>query len=92
MTLSELRAKIDALDEQIVRLLHERAAVAVDVGALKKETGQPIFDAQREKQVFAKVTDPRLGDVLPPENIETIYKAIIASAHAVEQRVQNSPR
>ena len=88
MTLLELRTKIDLLDEQIVRLLHERAAVAVDVGLLKKETGQPIFDAQRERQVFAKVTDARLGNVLPPESIETIYKAIIASAHAVEQRVQ----
>ena len=90
MTLAELRTRIDAIDEQIVRLLHERAAVAVDVGALKKETGQPIFDAQREQQVFAKVTDARHGNVLPPESLVVIYKAIIASAHVVEQRVQDA--
>lgn len=92
MTLAELRTRIDAIDEQIVRLLHERAAVAVDVGALKKETGQPIFDAQREHQVFAKVTDARHGSVLPPESVVAIYKAIIASAHCVEQRVQDATR
>lgn len=92
MTLAELRQKIDAIDEQIVRLLHERAAVAVEVGALKKETGQPIFDAAREQQVFAKVTDPRHGTVLPAGNIETIYKAIIASAHAVEQLVKDGAK
>jgi chorismate mutase / prephenate dehydratase len=92
VTLLELRTKIDAIDEQIVRLLNERASIAVKIGELKKETGQPIFCAEREKQVFAKVTNPELGTVLPPENIEAIYKAIIASAHAVEQRVQETPR
>jgi len=90
VTLAELRAKIDAIDEQIVRLLHARASVAVDVGTLKKQTGQPIFDAQREEQVFKKVTSADLGSVLPPESIKSIYKSIIASAHAVEQRVQDS--
>ena len=92
MTLLDLRTKIDAIDEQIVRLLHARAAVAVDVGALKKVTGQPIFDATREEQVFAKVTDPKLGAVLPPESVIAIYKQIIASAHAVEQQVQDAPQ
>lgn len=90
MTLTELRAKIDAIDEQIVRLLHERAAIAVDVGTLKKETGQPIFDPQREQQVFAKITDAKLGTVLPSESLVAIYKTVIASAHVVEQRVQDS--
>ncbi len=92
MTLAELRARIDVIDEQIVRLLHERAAIAVEVGELKKVTGQPILCEEREKQVMAKVTDPQHGKVLPPDNIVAIYKAIIASAHAVEQRVQDAPR
>ena len=92
MTLLELRTKIDAIDEQIVHLLHARAALAVDIGLLKKQTGQPIFDATREQQVFAKVSDTKLGTVLPPESVAAIYKTIIASAHDVEQRVQDAQK
>ena len=61
VTLAELRAQIDVIDEQIVRLLHERAAIAVEVGELKKVTGQPILCEEREKQVMAKVTEAAFG-------------------------------
>ena len=48
-TLDELREDIDRVDEVLVRLLNERARVAVEIGRVKKEKGIEIYQPEREK-------------------------------------------
>ena len=52
--LSDLRQQIDAIDAQIFELFSERANVAEQVAAYKRETGMRVFDPSRER---AKVAD-----------------------------------
>ena len=52
MDLPEIRLKIDAVDEQIIRLLNERADLVHEVGLIKKAQGQPIYAPEREEQVL----------------------------------------
>lgn len=40
--LARLRTRIDALDSQLLALLNERARVAEEVGALKRQEGTPF--------------------------------------------------
>jgi chorismate mutase/prephenate dehydratase len=40
--LAQLRTRIDALDNQLLALLNERARVAEEVGALKRQEGTPF--------------------------------------------------
>ena len=42
--LSESRAKIDAIDREIVRLFEERMRVSHDVACYKRATGKPVLD------------------------------------------------
>lgn len=71
MEIADWREKIDNLDEQIVRLLSERAAAAVAIGEIKRQSAAPIYEPQREQQVFEHVrcvnpgplTDAQLQDV-----------------------------
>lgn len=53
-TLGELRTKIDALDEQIVALLAQRALCVRDATRFKRDPHQVAAPA-RQAQVFAKV-------------------------------------
>ena len=46
--LSESREKIDAIDEQIVRLFEERMTITNDVAEYKVKTGKPVLDRERE--------------------------------------------
>ena len=55
--LQESRKKINAIDGQIARLFEERMQVSTDVARYKMETGKPIFDPDREKQVISRIKE-----------------------------------
>ncbi len=57
MELSEIRTKIDAVDDQLLQLFLERMRLAEDVAAYKNEHHLPILNKERERAVLAKVTE-----------------------------------
>ena len=57
MELSEIRARIDAVDDQLLDLFLQRMNLAEEVAAYKIENNLPILNKQRERQVLAKVTE-----------------------------------
>ena len=61
MELSEIRTKIDAVDDQLLQLFLERMNLAEEVAAYKNEHHLPILNKQREREVLAKVTE-KAGD------------------------------
>ncbi len=61
MELSEIRAKIDAVDDQLLKLFLERMELSETVAAYKNEHKLPILNKTREREILAKVTE-RAGD------------------------------
>ena len=61
MELSEIRTKIDQVDDQLLKLFLERMALADEVAAYKNAHNQPILNKERERAVLAKVTE-QAGD------------------------------
>ncbi|MEY8402410.1 prephenate dehydratase domain-containing protein [Oscillospiraceae bacterium 44-34] len=61
MELSEIRAKIDAVDDQLLKLFLERMELSEAVAAYKNEHKLPILNKTREREILAKVTE-RAGD------------------------------
>jgi chorismate mutase/prephenate dehydratase len=55
MSLEELRKKIDTIDEQLVKLINQRAQVVVEVGKLKQADSSPVYVPHREKAVLDKI-------------------------------------
>lgn len=82
--LHALRARIDALDRQIVELLNERARVVVDVGKVKQQTGGPIYAPHREAAVLSRVLGLSEGP-LPDRTIEAVYRELMSGSFAIEQ-------
>ena len=54
MQLSNIREKIDAIDEQLVKLFVERMNVVGEVAASKKDTGKAIRDHARERAIIIR--------------------------------------
>jgi isochorismate pyruvate lyase len=88
-SLGELRARIDALDTQIVALLAERALCVRDATRFKRDAFQVSAPA-RQAQVFARVRSlaeaheekfPGLADV-----VEATYRTLVAGYIAGEGR------
>ena len=57
MELSEIRLKIDAVDDQLLNLFLQRMDLAEEVAAYKNEHRLPILNKERERAVLAKVTE-----------------------------------
>ena len=85
-TLDELREDIDRVDEVLVRLLNERARVAVEIGRVKKEQGVEIYQPEREKQVLAHVRGVASEGPLGPDAIARLFERIIDEARRLERR------
>jgi len=61
MELSEIREKIDSVDEELLKLFLERMALSEDVAAAKSAQGLPISNRAREREILAKMA-AKAGD------------------------------
>ena len=61
MELSEIREKINAVDDQLLDLFLQRMDLSEEVAAYKNEHHQPILNKQREREILAKVAE-KSGD------------------------------
>jgi len=61
MELSELREKIDAVDDQILDCFLERMELTDQVAAYKTENSLPVVNKTREREILSKVTE-KSGD------------------------------
>ena len=56
MELSEIRDKIDVIDDQLLELFLQRMALSDEVAAYKNEHHLPILNKRREREILARVT------------------------------------
>ena len=86
--LAPLRNQIDALDQQLLELLNQRARVAEQVGEIKKREGSPFFRPDRVAQVLKKIQDLNPGP-LHGQHVAAIWREIMSACLALEapQRV-----
>lgn len=85
MEISDWRKKIDEVDEQIVRLINQRAEAAQAIGALKQKSELPVYEPQREKDVFEHVRRSNQGPLSNTEIVD-IYERIIDVMRALQKK------
>jgi chorismate mutase len=83
----ELRHRIDALDDALVRLLNARAACALEVGRAKKRLGLEIYQPSREAEVLAHVQHINRGP-LNDAAIKRLFERIIDEARRLEREAE----
>lgn len=84
MDITDWRRKIDELDEQIVQLLNQRAAAAVEIGRLKQKSGGPIYEPAREETVFEHVRSVNPGP-LTAAQLQDIYDRLMDVMRALQR-------
>ena len=74
-SLKELRQKIDAVDDQMMRLLMERAALVQQVGEVKAQTQAPVFRPEREAAILQRLgSDKRTKHPVPHTKAELFQR------------------
>lgn len=84
--LADIRQKIDALDDQLIRLLNERAALAREIGVIKHRESLPIYSPDREMKLLRSLVARSTGP-LKPEAIRAIYREIMSASLSLEKDV-----
>jgi chorismate mutase len=86
MDLSDWRERIDELDRRLLELLNERARCVLALAPLKKRLGIPIYEPQREEQVFRNIVEHN-GGPLPPDAVRRIFERIIDEMRSIQRPV-----
>jgi chorismate mutase/prephenate dehydratase len=85
--LTQIRNRIDQLDEQIQQLINERAKCAQTVAEIKQRAGDSdanFYRPEREAQVLRKVMERNQGP-LSPEEMARLFREIMSACLALEQ-------
>ncbi len=82
-TLAELRVKIDAIDDKIVALLHERADLVLGVKRAKAQGNIDIYTPERERQILDRLAALTPGGSFPPAALERIFSNIISATRSL---------
>ena len=84
--LVKIRGRIDVLDEELQRLINERAQLAQDVAEIKKEQGddaqfyRPEREAEVLRNILARNNGPLSGD-----EMARLFREIMSACLALEQ-------
>ena len=87
-SLAEIRAEIDAIDDDIIALLARRLALVPDVVAYKLQNGLPTIIQERIDEVLNRNADKAEQLGLNPAAARAIYERIIQTMCEAEDRLR----
>lgn len=82
--LKTLRDQIDAIDQQVLSLVSERAQLAHTIGQVKN--GGPIYRPEREAQVLRRLLENNPGP-LSGEAVTAIFRTVMSHCRALEKEL-----
>jgi chorismate mutase/prephenate dehydratase len=87
MSLEQLRAAIDGVDDRILDLLRERAELVGEVGRLKEKSGEAYYAPEREEALLRRLCAANRSK-LPESSLRSVYREILSSMRALEQSIK----
>lgn len=82
--LKQFRDKIDSIDEQVLKLVNERAKLAREIGHVKEDG--VIYRPEREAQVLRSMQASNEGP-LSSEAVSNIFRAVMSNCRALEKEL-----
>jgi chorismate mutase/prephenate dehydratase len=78
------RTEIDAIDDELLRLLNKRADIALQVGKLKTQGDASLCDQNREREVLSRLSHKNTGP-FDDQSIYEIFQRIIDESLHLQQ-------
>lgn len=81
--LDHCRAGIDRIDDQILKLLAERAEFVLEIGDIKTRNKMELWVPSRERAIFERLLSKEHGQ-FPDEAVRKVFREIISASLALE--------
>jgi chorismate mutase/prephenate dehydratase len=88
--IEDKRRQIDSIDAELLRLVNERARLAVEVGEIKLRSDSPLCDQGREREVLSRVRRANSGP-LSDQSVTKIFQCVIDEIRLRQSRVFHAP-
>lgn len=82
--IEEWRRRIDAIDDQLLRLLNSRSACVVEIGRIKRALGLPLYSPEREGALLERVLRENPGP-LDRAAVRRLFERIIDESRRLER-------
>jgi chorismate mutase len=84
LDIDHIRKEIDRLDNELLRIFNERAALALQIGEIKKQKDLPVYDPDREKRIFDRMQAANPGP-LEDNAIVRLFERVIDESRRLER-------
>lgn len=75
--LEDARSRIEALDDELLRLVAGRVALAAEIGATKRAAGAATLDPAREAAVIRRAVERGRALGLPDEPVRELFWTLV---------------
>ncbi len=91
-SLKSLRNRLDDVDRRLVEALAERQRLVTEVAALKADPALPLKDAERERELLARVSQLAGAQGLDSYFVESLYRRILEHSIRFQAARQSDAR
>lgn len=88
-TITGFREEIDRLDSELLSIFNRRAALALQIGRIKKTLNLPVYDPSREKRIFERMKGDNRGP-LDDGAVVRLFERVIDESRRLE-RIMTHP-
>ncbi|MEW6162479.1 MAG: prephenate dehydratase [Nitrospirota bacterium] len=82
--IEKLRKEIDEIDNEILRLLNNRAEIAIDIAHIKRNEKAKFYSPEREREILERLTSLNKGP-FPNDTLKVIYREILSASLSLEE-------
>ncbi len=83
--IKELRGELDQINDQLLELFSRRAKIVQEVGRIKKENNLPLYDPEREQDMYARLVAKNPGP-FSDEIIERLFKEVARASLELQEK------
>jgi chorismate mutase len=84
LNIDDIRMEIDRLDNELLKIFNERAALALRIGEIKKQKDLPVYDPDRERRIFDRMRAANPGP-LEDNAIVRLFERVIDESRRLER-------
>lgn len=82
--IEKLRDEIDAIDEEVLKLLNKRSNVVLEIAKIKRENKVKFYSPEREQQIIERLTSLNKGP-FPNDALKALYREILSASLSIEE-------
>lgn len=82
--IEKLRDEIDAIDEEVLKLLNKRSNVVLEIAKIKRENKVKFYSPEREQQIIERLISLNKGP-FPNDALKALYREILSASLSIEE-------